>query len=54
MNLEKGPIAALLRMMAVEYPTMTDLTLLSAKEVLALDRECYRGTRHDVRSRWCN
>ena len=46
MNLEKGPIAALLRMMAVEYPTMTDLTLLSAKEVLALDRECYRA--HDT------
>ena len=43
MNKEKNNLAALLRMMAVEYPTMTDLTLLAAKDVIAADPECYRA-----------
>jgi len=43
MNKEKNNLAALLRMLAVEYPTMTDLTLLAAKEVIAADPECYRA-----------
>ena len=37
-----SPLAALLRLMAVEYPVMTDLTLLAAKDVLALAPDCFR------------
>jgi tetratricopeptide (TPR) repeat protein len=49
MNVEKGPtapLASLLRLMVLEYPLMTDLTLLAAKDVLAFEPTCYRA--HDV------
>ena len=52
MTVEQGPLsplAALLRLMAVEYPVMEDLTLLAARDVLALAPECYRA--HDAMCR---
>ena len=52
MNVEQGPLsslAALLRLMVVEYPVMTDLTLLAARDVLALEPDCYRA--HDAMCR---
>jgi hypothetical protein len=39
-------LAALLRMMALEFPTWTALLLSSARDVVQLDPECYRA--HDV------
>ena len=38
-----SPLAALLRLMVVEYPVMPDLTLLAAKDVLTLVPDCYRA-----------
>ena len=49
MNVNPGPLsslAALLRLMVVEYPVLQDLTLLAAREVLALAPDCYRA--HDA------
>ena len=46
MNVSTGPLsplAALLRLMVVEYPVMPDLTLLAAKDVLNLVPDCYRA-----------
>jgi hypothetical protein len=51
-NVDQGPLsslAALLRLMIVEYPVMADLTLLAARDVLALEPECYRA--HDAMCR---
>jgi hypothetical protein len=51
-NVAQGPLsslAALLRLMAVEYPVMADLTLLAARDVLALEPDCYRA--HDAMCR---
>ena len=52
LNVEQGPLsslAALLRLMVVEYPVMTDLTLLAARDVIALEPDCYRA--HDAMCR---
>ena len=49
LRLEDGPhrnLAALFRMMVFEYPTWTAVALRSAKEVVALEPECYRA--HDL------
>ena len=49
MNVAPGPLAplaALLRLIVVEYPVMEDLTLLAARDVLALAPDCYRA--HDA------
>ncbi len=46
LRLENGPhrnLAALLRMMVFEYPTWTAVALQSAKDVVALEPECYRA-----------
>ncbi len=52
MNVNRGPLsplAALLRLMVVEYPVMQDLTLLAARDVLTLEPDCYRA--HDAMCR---
>lgn len=52
LGIEGGPyanLAALLRLMAVEFPTPSVLALRAAEDVLALDPECFRA--HDALSR---
>jgi tetratricopeptide (TPR) repeat protein len=46
LRLEDGPhrkLAALLRMLVYEYPTWTGAALRSARDVVALDPQCYRA-----------
>jgi tetratricopeptide (TPR) repeat protein len=49
MGVKEGPdarLAALLRMLAAEYPTQTVISLRAARDVLALDPGCFRA--HDA------
>ena len=49
LRLENGPhrkLAAMLRMMVLEYPTWTAASLLAASAVVAVDPDCYRA--HEV------
>jgi tetratricopeptide (TPR) repeat protein len=49
LRIKDGPyanLAALLRLMAVEFPTRSSLALRAAEDVLALDPECFRA--HDA------
>jgi tetratricopeptide (TPR) repeat protein len=46
MTVARGPLsalAAMLRLASLEHPVMPDLTLLAAKDVLALEPDCYRA-----------